>query len=111
MALSTDALEDPRVATIVCGYAGDDSRRMRYTPMFHVVLNGGGGVVMRSRFWIGAALRPYGPAGAIGALLLDRPAVRRAVLPRDLPRALAHHCAEEYANLAALLPELWNRFS
>ena len=30
--------------------------------------------------------------------------------PRALPRALARHCAEEYANLAVLLPELFDRF-
>jgi len=28
-------------------------------------------------------------------------------LPADLPRALANHCAEEYSNLGALLPELY----
>jgi hypothetical protein len=28
-----------------------------------------------------------------------------------LPRALARHCAEEYANLATLLPELFERFA
>lgn len=110
MGMSTDALDDPRVATIVCGYVGDDSRRVRHTPMFHVVLKQGDGVAMRSRFWLGAALRPYGPLGALGAPVLGHAFVRRAVLPRALPRALATHCAEEYANLAALLPELWSRF-
>lgn len=36
--------------------------------------------------------------------------VRRLSLPADLPRSLATHCAEEFANLAALLPELHERF-
>jgi hypothetical protein len=111
LGMSTDALDDPRVATIVCGFAGDDSRRMRHTPMFHVALRDGAGVTMRSRFWLGAALRPYGPLGGVGERALNRAAVRRAVLPRALPRALATHCAEEYANLGALLPELWARFA
>jgi phloretin hydrolase len=110
MGMSSDALDDPRVATIVCGYAGDDTRRVRHTPMFHVVLTEAGGVVMRSRFWLGAALRPYGPLGGLGEPLLNNRLVRRAALPRALPHALATHCAEEYANLAALLPELWRRF-
>jgi hypothetical protein len=42
--------------------------------------------------------------------MMNNRRVRRALLPRRLPRALAHHCAEEYANLAALLPELYERF-
>jgi hypothetical protein len=110
MGMSTDALDDPNVATIVCGYAGDDTRHVRHTPMFHVVLNAEDGVVMRSRFWLGAALRPYGPLGSVAQPLLNHSFVRRRVLPRKLPRVLAIHCAEEYANLAALLPELYAKF-
>jgi phloretin hydrolase len=125
MGMSSDALDDPRIATIVCGYAGDDRLHVRHSPMFHVFLResqGGkdidgsegpenhGGVVLRSRFWLGAALRPYGPLGDIGGPLLNRPGVRRRALPKGLPRALARHCAEEYANLAAILPELYGSF-
>jgi len=109
---STDALEDPRVGTIVCGFAGDDTRRVRHSRMVHVWLRDGDGLVLRSRFWLGAALRPYAPAplATLGERLLNRPAVRRAALPRGLPQGLAHHCAEEYANLATLLPELYARY-
>jgi hypothetical protein len=68
--------------------------------------------VLRSRFWLGAALRPYAPAPLAGLLAraLGRPAVRRCLLPPGAPPALARHCAEEYANLAALLPELYREF-
>jgi DAPG hydrolase PhiG domain len=151
LGFASDALDDPRVATIVCGFAGDDTRRVRHTPMAHVFLRdgiaasagepgggragtepggrkpGGGGagtepggrkpsrgdgVVLRSRFWLGAAIRPYGPAplAALGERVLNTSRARRLTLPRDLPRALATHCAEEYANLAALLPELHARY-
>jgi hypothetical protein len=105
-----DALRDERVATIVCGYAGDDSRHVRHTPMCHVFLADGGGVVLRSRFWLGAALRPYGPLGGFAGALINRRAVRERTLPRGLPAALARHCAEEYANLGSLLGELYGRF-
>ena len=109
---ATDALSDPRVATIVCGFAGDDVRRVRHTPMVHVFLNTPGGVLLRSRFWLGAAMRPYAPAplASLGERILNNRAVRVRALPPRLPRALARHCAEEYANLAALLPELHARF-
>jgi hypothetical protein len=110
MGMAGDASERPDVATIVCGYAGDDRRRVRHTPMFHVFMRSERGVVLRSRFWLGAALAPLGVLAAPGALVLNRPLVRRAALPTGLPRALAQHCAEEFANLAALLPELYARF-
>lgn len=115
MGFSTDALDDPRVATIVCGHAGDDTRRVRHTPMAHVFLRdeAGDGVVLRSRFWLGAAVRPYAPAplAALGARLLNTRRARRLTLPRDIPLALATHCAEEYANLGALLPQLHARWA
>ncbi len=113
LGFSTDALDDPRVATIVCGHAGDDTRRVRHTPMAHVFLDdpADDGVILRSRFWLGAAIRPYAPAplAALGERALNTRRARRLALPRDLPRALATHCAEEYANLGALLPELHAR--
>jgi len=113
LGFSSDALSDPRVATIVCGWAGDDARRMRHTPMVHVFLRTDEGVKLRSRFWLGAALRPYAPSplAGLGERLLNRRSVRVRMLPERLPRSLARHCAEEYANLAALLPELHARFA
>lgn len=128
MGMSSDALDDPDVASIVCGYAGDDRLHVRHTPMYHVFLRERGaerqsegrgkgdsaeksrGVVLRSRFWLGAALAPYGALGRPIARVLNTPFVRRRALPKGLPQALATHCAEEYANLGALLPELYERF-
>jgi hypothetical protein len=110
---STDALADPAVATIVCGYVGDDVRRLRHSVMAHVFLAEPDGVVLRSHFWLGAAIRPYLPSALATplALALDNRLVRRLSLPAELPRALATHCAEEYTNLASLLPELYGCFS
>lgn len=109
---STDARRDPRVGTVVCGWVGDDCRRTRHSVMTHVFLWEGEGLVLRSRFWLGAAIRPYLPAplAAPAASLLNRPALRRRLLPRDVAPALALHCAAEFANLAALLPELYGSF-
>jgi hypothetical protein len=134
MGMSSDALEHPDVASVVCGYAGDDRLHVRHTPMYHVFLRERGhgerqgeeearnagtndeeegssrGVVLRSRFWLGAALAPYGPLGGPASRLLNTPFVRRRALPKGAPRALATHCAQEYANLGVLLPELYERF-
>jgi DAPG hydrolase PhiG domain len=112
LGFSTDALDDPGVATIVGGLAGDQQRRVQHTLMAHVFLATPDGLVQRSRFWIGAALRPYGPepvSRAVGRLV-NRPLVRRRLISRRTPSLMAEHCAAEYANLAALLPELHNRY-
>jgi DAPG hydrolase PhiG domain len=86
---------------------------MQHTKMVHVFLNSNGGVILRSRFWLGSELRPYAPApiARLAARVLNRPAVRRVAVPSKAPGALARHCAEEYANLAALLPELYGLFA
>lgn len=113
LGFGSDALDDPAVGTVVCGWVGDDRRRIRHSVMAHVFLRDGDGLVLRSHFWLGAAIRPYLPDPLAGpaAALLGRSAFRRLTLPRDLPRALGSHCAEEYANLAALLPELYDRYA
>lgn len=112
LGFATDALDDPAVGTIVCGEVGDDRRRVRHSIMAHVFLRDDDGVVLRSHFWLGASIRPYLPAPFAGpaARLLNNRTVRRLALPAGLPGALAHHCAEEYANLGTLLPELYGRF-
>jgi phloretin hydrolase len=100
LGMSTDALDHPAVATIVCGEVGDDRLHFRHTIMFHVFLHEGDGVVLRSRFWLGAVVpRP-----------LSLPFVRRRAIGPRVTRALARHCTEEYTNLGSLLPELYDRF-
>lgn len=106
------ALSHPDVATIVCGRVGDDRRRAWHTRMCHFARRHPQGLELRSRFWIGADLRLYmraAPAGAINRLL-KAPAMRRRLIPRRAPLAMARHCAAEYASLAALLPELYARY-
>jgi hypothetical protein len=108
---SSDALDDPRVGTIVCGLVGDDRKRLRHTAMAHVFLEDGDGLILRSRFWLGARIRPYlpGPLAGAGEAALNRRAVRDLALPKHVAPALAQHCAEEYANLARILPGLYAR--
>jgi hypothetical protein len=110
---SAAAVDDPAVATIVGGLVGDDGRRSRHSRMTHAFLNEGDGVVLRSRFWFGAVIRPYLPAPLAAALapIVNTRTARRLILPKDLPRAVANHCIEEYANLAELLPDLHKRYS
>lgn len=56
-----------------------------------------GGIELRSRFWIGWTI-------------VDRKPVRVAQgipLPEGMPKALAYHCANEFHNLAAILPSVF----
>jgi len=110
---SGDALDDPRVGTIVGGYVGSPSRHMRAGVMTHVLLRTGDGLLLRSRFWLGHGLRPDLPGvlGGLGSRLLDRPLVRRRALPEGLPCALADHCAREYSRLSAILPRLYEHYA
>jgi len=110
---STDALDDPAVATIVCGLVGDERRRAEHTLMAHVFLRTPEGVALRSRFWIGAVMRPYLPKPVADpiAAVLNRRAVRARLIPRQTAFVMARHCADEYANLATLLPELHGKFA
>ena len=58
-------------------------------------------------------MRPDLP-GAFGDLagrLINRPLVRSRLIEQGLPQALSLHCAQEYANMATLLPELYSRFA
>ena len=58
LGVATDALDDPRVATIVGGFVGDERRRAQHTLMAHVFLASPEGVVQRSRFWMAPPCAP-----------------------------------------------------
>ena len=113
LGFSTNALEEPGVATVVCGRVADMKIRVRHTVMSHVWLEDGrGGTLLRSHFWCGAIVRPDLP-GALGdaaGRLLNRPAVRRRALPADLGPSLSRHCVEEFSNLAEILPGLFAEY-
>lgn len=99
-------------STIICGYVGDDVRRVRHTRLCHFVRDTDDGVEMRSRFWIGNRISLYSesPLAKPVNRLLNTRLIRSRAVPKRAPRALAQHCAQEYANLAAMLPELWARY-
>lgn len=101
-------------ATIVGGFAGDDRKRARHTRMVHVWLDdpATGVTILRSRFWIGSALRPYAPDALAHAAetVINRKLFRRVFVPRRAPEVLARHCAEEYTNLASILPGLYAEY-
>jgi len=76
-----------------------------------LVRNTAGGVEMRSRFWIGRNLRftPFSERSPVQRLINTK-FMRKLFIPADTPAQMAHHCAQEYSNLAAILPELYRNY-
>ena len=109
---SDDCVGDERVATVFSAEVGD-WRLIGHTGMCHVFLNEADGLRLRSRFWIGEKVHPRLPGllGSAGESLLSRKFVRDQAVPDGIGPGLATHSAEEYANLVAILPGLYEKFA
>lgn len=105
---------DPAVKVILSARVGD--AWMTHTDMAHVFIQEGDGLVLRSRFWIAENVRLRMPgmlAGLedIGEFLASRKLVRDLAVPDGIGASVARHGAEEHAQLAEILPGLYDRFS
>ncbi len=104
--------EEANVATVICAKVGSVTKKLRqHTCMCHFVRKKKKGVEMRSRFWIGHTVLKAGvPDGSIINKLINKKIVKKLLLPKNVGSAMAMHCAQEYNNLAAILPELYNKY-
>ena len=99
---------DPEKETIICARVGSPDRGVWGTKMCHVVRMTNDGVEMRSRFWIGHDIQRMGGfAQQLLNSILNKPFVKRKLLPKNLGKAMFHHCSQEYSNLAEFLPQLY----
>lgn len=78
-----------------------------HTRMCHIARKLNNGVELRSRFWIGERIEVSGIAGRLLTYLLNKRAVKRKIIPKNVGRHMFHHCAQEYHNLAEILPEIY----
>ncbi len=104
--------DEAKVGTIVCANVGSPKilGGIFFTKMCHFVRETADGVEMRSRFWIGQDIVKEGKkADALMNRLLNTSVFKKRALPR-VARHVAHHCAAEYANLARLLPRLFEEY-
>jgi hypothetical protein len=101
--------EEADVATVVCGIVGSVTKKLRqFAHMCHFARKNGEGVELRSRFWIGYRILKDGvPEKSVMTKLINKRAAKRLLLPRNAGIAMATHCAQEYSNLAEILPELY----
>lgn len=99
---------DPNKATVICARVGAPGKGVWATEMCHFVRVTEEGVEMRSRFWIGHQIyRMGGFAQGILNAILNKPFVKRQLLPKKIGTKMFHHCAQEYHNLSLLLPKLY----
>lgn len=104
---------EANVATAICAVVGSVSKKLtQHTYMCHFVRKKDTGVEMRSRFWVGHTVIKSGFAeGTILNRIINKKAVKKLLLPKKVGFALAMHCAQEYNNLARILPELYGSYA
>ena len=94
--------------TIICARVGSPEKGVWGTEMCHFVRKVEQGVEMRSRFWIGNKVeRMSGFAKGLLNAILNRPSVKRKLIPKTVGKAMFHHCSQEYHNLADILPQVY----
>ena len=94
--------------TIICARVGSPEKSVWGTEMCHFVRKAGQGVEMRSRFWIGHNVeRMSGFAKGLLNTILNRPSVKRKLIPKGVGKAMFYHCSQEYHNLADILPQVY----
>jgi len=98
-------------AAAFCTRVGSFVKPAMHTDMCHVVRLTEDGVEMRSRFWIGRniTVKFFPERFFINRLINTRP-MRKLFIPGNAPEQMANHCAREYSNLAAILPELYRDY-
>ena len=99
---------DSKKETVICARVGSPDQGVWGTRMCHYVRTTKEGVEMRSRFWIGHQVQRMG-GFAQGLLnsILNKPFVKKKLIPKALGKAMFHHCSQEYHNLAAILPQVY----
>jgi len=95
--------------TIICARVGSPKMGLSFVDMCHFVrVTDGGGVEIRSRFWMGHNItKESGFAQKTISKLLNYPLIKRKLIPVKAGSSMFHHCTQEYHNLASFLPELY----
>ena len=90
-----DQFRAPNVLTAVSANLGLLDPRTPMATFTHVAREIPGGLELRSRFWLGWHMVDKKPVRVVDQV------------PFELVTGLAHHCPKEYANLAAILPKVF----
>lgn len=94
---SEKALRESGDPLIISGHVGVFRGLVRHTEMAHIFFKTEKGLLLVSRFWIGA--------------LLKTELMRKIIANENIASGMAEHCFIEYRNLAKKLPELYKEFN
>jgi len=104
---NTDKL-DSKKETIICARVGTPELGSWGTEMVHFVRVIEDGVEMRSRFWIGNKIYEINEDEKIKLNpILNKPFVKKRLIPDDVGPNMFHHCSQEFHNLAEILPAVY----
>ena len=96
-----------REGTAICARTTDRVRKSEGGCLVHLITPTGSGSEMRSVFWLGEIKNLLPVVGPFITSLVNRAAVRRAVIPDRFLLDLFQHCSEEMNHLAKFLPNLY----
>jgi len=95
--------------TIICAKVGSPSKGLWFVDMCHFVRVIDDGVEMRSRFWIGHHITKMNRIGKyLARSILNKPFIKRKLIPLKAGSSMFQHCSQEYHNLASFLPQLYD---
>ena len=97
---------DARGATAICARTVDRVRASEGGRLVHLILPTRAGSEMRSAFWLGEIQSRVPLVGSTLSRLVNRPSVRKSVIPDRFLLDLFEHCAEEMNHLGKFLPKL-----
>ena len=99
-----------KMGTIICGKGGFYDKGVWTADMCHAVRETEDGLEMRSRFWIGNEIDRMNKFGrTIINSLLNKPFIKRRLIPKNLGRYLFFHCTQEFNNLSSILSVLYQK--
>ena len=104
--------DEAKIGTVICGFVGSVTRNInQHTCMCHLVRRISLGLEIRSRFWIGNDIQLEGFFGSsIIEHIVNTKMIKKLILPAKTGEMMVLHCAQEYNNLALILPELYRMY-
>jgi len=101
---------DPNKETIICARVGSEEMGSWGSEMTHFVRVTDEGVEMRSRFWIGNKIYTIDASEKVELNpILNKAFIKKILIADEVGPNMFHHCAQEFHNLAEVLPEIYQR--